>query len=328
MEVDTGAAVSLVSERIWKELGNGTLEKSSAVLTTYSKEKLKIIGETLVKVTYKGQEAELALLVVKEDGPALMGRNWLQAIRLDWSTMRIHRVKQTSGAEELKKKYSELFRDEIGTLKGFRAKLRLKDDASPRFYRPRSVPYAFRQKIGEDLERMEKVGILEKIPTSRWASPIVPIPKADGSLRICGDYKITVNRELEVDQYPLPKPDDLFATLAGGTVFSKLDLASAYQQVLLDEESKDLTAINTHKGLFQYTRLPFGIASAPAVFQNLMEQMLHGLNGVVCYLDDILVTGSTLDEHGKNLEAVLKRLQDSGLRLRESKCQLLQTEVE
>eukprot|EP00118_Oscarella_pearsei_P024180 m.300985 g.300985 ORF g.300985 m.300985 type:complete len:663 (+) comp40804_c0_seq14:1019-3007(+) len=123
-------------------------------------------------------------------------------------------------------------------------------------------------------------GVIEAVNHSEWAAPLVPVPKSDGSVRLCGDYKVTVNPSLNVDAHPLPNPEDLFATLAGGVMFSKLDLANAYQQVLLDDESRKYVTVNTHRGLFQYTRLPFGIASAPAVFQEIMDKVLQGIPGV------------------------------------------------
>ena len=133
----------------------------------------------------------------------------------------------------------------------------------------------------------------------------MPVPKPDGTVRLCGDYKVTVNPHLLVDQYPLPKPDDIFATLAGGKTFSKLDLANAYQQVVLDESSRELVTITTHKGLYRFTRLPFGIASAPAVFQNLMDRILQGTERTGCCLDNIIVTGKTAEDHLKNSATVL-----------------------
>jgi len=102
-----------------------------------------------------------------------------------------------------------------------------------------------------------------------------------------------LNPVLQVDQYPVPRVKDFFATLAGGQKFSKLDLSSAYQHVLLDPASRMFVTINTHKGLYQYNRLPFGVASTPAVFQQTMEKVLQGLPKVVVYIDDILVMGST-----------------------------------
>ena len=104
--------------------------------------------------------------------------------------------------------------------------------------------------IEKDLERLENLGVIEKINYSDWAAPIVPVPKADGSIRICGDYKVTINPALQVNQYPVPSAEDLFATLASGQKFSKLDLSQAYQQVLLEPESRKFVTINTHKGLY------------------------------------------------------------------------------
>lgn len=117
-----------------------------------------------------------------------------------------------------------------------------------------------------------------------------------------------MNSALHVDQYPLPIPEELFATLAGGKQFTKLDLSNAYQQLPLDNESRKMCTINTHRGLYQYTRLPFGIASAPAIFQKLMDSVLQGMSRTVCYIDDILVTGGSEEEHLRNLELVLERL--------------------
>ena len=157
---------------------------------------------------------------------------------------------------------------------------------------------------------------------------MVVVPKADGSIRLCGDYKQTVNPQLDVDKYPLPNPTELFASLAGGYQFSKIDLSHAYQQLRLDESSRECVTINTHQGLYRYTRLPFGIASAPAIFQRTMDTILQGIPRTCCYLDDILVTGSTREEHLQNLETVLQRLDQRGVRVKKSKCEFLKDSVE
>ena len=153
------------------------------------------------------------------------------------------------------------------------------------------------------------------------------VHKRDGKLRLCRDYKVTVNPALEVEQYLLPNPDDLFATLAGGKCFTKIDLTHAYQQMPLDKQSRELVTVNTYKGLYRYTRLPFGVASAPAIFQKTMDTVLQGLPKVICYLDDILVTGST-EEHLSNIEKVLQRLQKYGIRAKRAKCEFLCASVE
>ena len=169
--------------------------------------------------------------------------------------------------DNLLSKYDELFRDELGTLSGITAKLIVQPGAPAKFFKPRAVPYALQGAIEQDLEWQERWGVIEEVNFSEWAAPIVPVPKADGSVRICGDYKVTVNPVLQIDQFPMPKPEDLFSTLAGSKTFSKLDLTHAYQQVLLEPESRQYVTINMHRGLYQYNRFPFGVASAPAVFQ-------------------------------------------------------------
>lgn len=137
--------------------------------------------------------------------------------------------------------------------------------------------------VSLELDRLEEAGILRKVDHSEWAAPVVPVPKKDGTIRLCGEYKVTINPALQVDQYPLPNPTELMASLTGGKQFTKLDLTSAYQQMLLDSESAKLVTINIHQGLYEYTRLPFGVASAPAVFQRAMDAILQGIPEVMLY---------------------------------------------
>ena len=146
-------------------------------------------------------------------------------------------------------------------------------------------------------------------------------------MRLCGDFRLTVNPVSKLNRYPIPKVEDLFATLEGGTKFTKLDLSQAYQQLKLDAESKKYVVINTHKGLFRYTRLPYGVSSAPGIFQKAMESLLQGIPKVTVYLDDILVTGTSEEEHLQSLEEVLRRLANAGLRVRKHKCEFLTPSV-
>ena len=175
---------------------------------------------------------------------------------------------------------------------------------------------------------LEQSGIISPVQHSQWAAPIVPVPKKDGTVRICGDFKTTVNQACPTEQYPLPRADELFSDLSGGKYFTKLDLSSAYLQLQLSDSAKELVTINTHKGLFQYNRLPFGVASAPAIFQRTMETLLRGVKGVSVYVDDILVTGASLEEHLKTLDHVLGILEKAGLRLNKAKCSFLMTRIE
>ena len=329
-EVDTGATVTIISEVVFNKLFPSLqLKPSNLALRTYTGEAMRVLGEAPVLVSYQNQESQrLSLVVIKGAGPILLGRNWLKHFRLDWQDIKSVHSHQVSQLTALLDKYSEVFTEELGTIKPFQAKLVVDPKATPRFHRPRPVPYALKKAVEEELDRLERAGVLEKVDHSDWAAPIVVVPKKDGHVRLCGDYSVTVNPALDVDQYPLPRPTDLFATLAGGKYFTKLDLSHAYNQIELAEESRKYLTINTHKGLYRYTRLPFGVASAPALFQKTMDIILAGIEGVICYIDDIMVTGKTEEEHLERLNQVLQRLQEHGIRVKLSKCTFMRTSVD
>ena len=245
-------------------------------------------------VKHRGYKGTQVLYVVSGKGPSLLGRNWLSHIQLDWAKIkRVHTEDVQVVVEKLLDKYREVVKDTPGVMTKHSAHLSLKQGVQPVFRRSHSVPFALRDKVGRELDRLEENGIIRRVEHAEWAAPIVPVNKDDGSLRICGNYKLSINPYLNIDRYPLPIPADLMASVTGGKRFSKLDLRAAYQHMPLDTESAKLVTINTHQGLYQYTKLPFGVSSAPAIFQRAMDSILQGLPHVICYWDDILVTGVT-----------------------------------
>ncbi|XP_051983106.1 uncharacterized protein K02A2.6-like [Xyrauchen texanus] len=223
---------------------------------------------------------------------------------------------------------AESEREGLGLLKVIEATVSLKPQFQPRFCHARNVPYALKPKVEAELNRLLELGVISPVTCSEWATPIVPVVKRNGDVRICGDFKVTVNPALCVDRYPIPRIEDLFSSLAGGQRFTKLDLSNAYLQVPLAESSRKCLTITSSKGLFCYNRLPFGIASAPAIFQRAMDQILQGLSNVHCYLDDILVMGSNDEQHLKNVEAVLSRLDEFGLCVQREKCEFFKDSLE
>ena len=326
MEIDTGSARTIVSRDTFDRLlGGQKLESTTTVLRTYAGGTLPLLGTCQVEVGYGDSKHQLELLVANVSGQRpILVRNWLAQIHLDWKTVfHIDRLK----LEDVLEKHKGVFHDGLGTMKNLRARLQLKTGATPKFMKARPVPYALRPKVEEQLDNLEKEGVIVKTKTSDWATPIVVVPKKNG-IRICSDYKVTLNPQLQVDKYSLPRPVDLFATLSGGHFFSTLDLCNAYHQMEVEEPSQALLTINTHKGLYRYLRLPFGVASAPSLFQKNMEQILQGIEGVVVYLDDPQVTGTTTKEHLQRLDRVLQRLEEFGLRLQRSKCKFAQQKVE
>ena len=205
-------------------------------------------------------------------------------------------------------------------------------DSQPRKQPVRRVPFGARQEIADQLNKMQQNNVIQP-SESPWASPVVLVRKRDGTLRFCVDYR-ALNSLTKPDLFPLPRINDLLDQLGKSKYFSTLDLKSGYWQIKVSDDSQEKTAFITHKGLFEFRVMPFGVTNAPAVFQRLMQRVLSGLQTsstvefVSVYLDDVIVFSETLQDHIKHLRAVFDRLRKAGLMLNPSKCKLLSKEVE
>ncbi|KAL2102141.1 hypothetical protein ACEWY4_001309 [Coilia grayii] len=307
MQIDTGSKASIVSEEVyWRHLQHLPLRPADTRFSPYLGEPVPMAGMTDVTVQTGNQVRKLSVYVAKGNCPSILGRVWLENLKLNWQTVKMLSPSNRK-LDTVLQRHQDVFKKELGLMKDITVKLSLKTDARPKFLKARSVPYAIRSKVDAELDALVTSGMLEPVAISEWATPIVPVSKRNGDIRICGDFKVTLNPVLAPEQYPLPHIDDLFAGLSHGQKFSKIDLNQAYLQMAVEEESREPLTITTQKGLIRYCRLPFGITSAPAHFQRAMDQILNGLPGIQCYLDDILCTGATDEEHLCNLDAVLQR---------------------
>ena len=179
-------------------------------------------------------------------GPSLLGRDWLGQLKLDWQEL--YRVNQPERSlQTILDKYKAMFKDELREAVGITAKFHVSTNTKPYFCRARPIPHLLRNKIEQWLQWLQDQKVIEPEQMSEWAASILPVLKLDETIRICGDYKLTVNRAAKPDVYPLPRVEDLFVTLAGGKAFTKLDLAHAYQRIPLEETSKQYVTINTYK---------------------------------------------------------------------------------
>ena len=218
--------------------------------------------------------------------------------------------------------FPDVFKPELGCLKDFELDIRFKNDPKPIFCKPRPVPFALQNELAQAYEAGIKKGVWKMTQFNDYGTPVVPVRKTklpgqeSAGIRVCGDYSVTVNPQLETHRQPLPLPEELMHKLGGGYGFTKIDLADAYNQIPLSKESQKKLALSTHKGVLLQMRHPFGISSAPGYFQEIMFQLTNDLKGVAVYLDDILVSGATAEDHLQNLRALLQRLQDKGLRCR------------
>lgn len=333
-QIDTGAGISAISSRQYhKELKHVPLEKTTVKLTGYSGEQLHLIG--VIQPTIKLLEKTVygRIYIVQNGGPPILGRNILNKLGFDFtfktstSTKILNITEINNEAAKIFQAFPDLFDGQLGTYSGRKVKLELKPNASAKFCRARPVPFAFQKQYDEEFDALEKLGVITRTDTSDWGTPVVPVLKPNGKIRICGDYKTTINPQLVEVKYPLPRVEELFAKIKGGQMFTKLDLSRGYNQLVLDDDSKKLVALSTHRGVYLMNRLPFGITPASGIFQREIERILQGIPNVVNFIDDILITGKNNEEHLRTIKRVLKRLRDVGLKLEKSKCEFFQHEV-
>ena len=228
-------------------------------------------------------------------------------------------LEQQSELQELLRGYQDVFQNIPGRTNMTQHNI-VSGSASPVKLPPYRLPYAYRDTVKQELEKMLASGIIEP-SCSEWSAPIVLIKKKDGSLRLCVDYR-RLNAVSETDAYPMPRIDDLIDQLGKATVFSTIDLTKGYWQVPVAKEAQSKTAFATPFGLYQFNVMPFGLQGAPATFQRLMNRVLNGLEEFSgAYLDDLIIFSRTWDEHLHHLSAVLDRIRAAGLTAKMKKCQ-------
>ena len=191
----------------------------------------------------------------------------------------------------------------------------------------RPQPRARLPDIDNLLASMEAQGVIERCQ-SDWASNIVLVTKKDGSIRFCVDYR-KLNSLTQRDVYPLPRIETCLDTLSGAVYFSTFDLRSGFHQVKVHPRDVNKTTFTCHRGTFRFPRMPFGLTNAPATFQRLMDTVLMGLNFDIClaYLDDIILYSKDISSHLDRLKQLFQRLREANLKLKPSKCVLMQKRV-
>lgn len=231
---------------------------------------------------------------------------------------------------QLLKNYRDCFAlnlSELGKTSLTEMTIRLKDDI-PVVYNPYRMSIKEKEQLSEIIGELLENGIIRE-SSSSYASPVILVNKKNGQKRLCIDYR-ALNRKTLKDKYPLPRIEDRLDSLGGNKFFTSLDLASGYYQVPVEEESKHLTAFITPDGLYEYNRMPFGLANAPSVFQRAINTMLKGAeqNLALAYMDDLLIPSKTIQEGLNKLEKVLQLLRKANLTLNPKKCVFFQTNIE
>ena len=247
MELDTGAAVSVINaetldlvKRTYPEL---TIAQAESKLKTYTGQDIQVLGVVSLNIRYRQKDVCSSIHVVAGGGPNLLGRDLITALLQDLKQIRS--LNLSSPLQVLLDKHSTLFSKQLGGFNGPPVSLAIKDNAAPKFHRARPVTFALKDKVEKELQDLQDKGIISPVQHSAWAAPIVAVLKKSGEVRLCGDYKLTINQAAPTESYPLPHVDELLANMSGAKYFTKLDLTSAYLQMPLDPASREyVTAIH------------------------------------------------------------------------------------
>ena len=327
--IDSGASCNVMGQQTWellKQKGiNCESRKSAKELFAYGgTEPLPTLGTFTADVTLAGFEngSNADFVVVEGDGRTLLGRETAEALNL----LRIGPF-QTNSVDggrsdgDVREKYKHLFSG-VGLLKGYELKLHIDESVKPVAQHVRRIPFGLREKVDAKLDELLELDIIEEVPEgpSGWISPLVVVPKSDGDVRVCVDMR-RANEAIVRERHPIPTVEELLHDLNGSTVFSKIDLKWGFHQILLSEESRHITTFATHRGLYRYKRLMFGVTSAPEKYQQIIRDVLRGCAGVANIADDLIVRGCDVEEHDKRLFAVLDRLSEVGLTVNGDKCE-------
>lgn len=238
---------------------HANIQRTQLRLRSYCKQNFAPLGFVKIKVRDIDGVRELNMYVVRYDRSPLLGREWINQLKIlekvkislkEMENIKSLETYNNDTLEQLFNKYPEIVSEEFPSMRQVEAHLKLKENAKPIFLKSRTVSFKLKEKVEIELENLVQAGILERVVSSRWATPIVPVLKKNGQIRICSDFSVTINPLFIVDGHPLPTIDELFASMARGKIFSKIDLKQAYLQLPLAEIDKEILTLTTHKGLY------------------------------------------------------------------------------
>ncbi|KAL7289527.1 hypothetical protein TKK_0016502 [Trichogramma kaykai] len=280
MEVDSGAEVSVVPYDAYKKFLNTIeLKPSKRLIKYFDNTSPKIIGEINTEITYKNKTVLHNLVVTEQNnGKSLFGRDLMKIFGMYIAG--IDSVCETpNDVQSMIDKYATLFDGKLGKFTGCKVSLTIKPGSAPIYRKPHTTPFAFKSKVEKELQLLEEQGIIEKVDTSNWGTPLVPVLKPDGNIRVCASYNLTVNKYLDEYHYPIPRIEEIFAALEGGEQFPVLDLARRYNQLEVDEKTKMLLAWSTHKDHKPLLAILSADKGIPQMAAGRMQRWAYFLNG-------------------------------------------------
>ena len=331
LQHDSGSDCTIISKRNWELLNSPSLSPPPSAIKDAQKKDLGILGFFIADLQCKGHSGRGRVFVAPFE-LNLFGMETIETLDL-WSVppsnycLVIDTFDRTQAAQSIKKEFADLFQPTLGFCVKATAKLELLPGAARIFKEKRPVPYGVMDKVEKELNRLQSLGVITPVDSSEWAAPVVVVKKANGEIRICGDYSTGLNSVIAPNLYPIPTLEELYSRLVNGRVFATIDLSDAYLQIGVCEESRKMLTIHTHRGLFNFNRLAPGVRAAPGIFQRITDQLVAGLDNVVAYFDDICVAGEDEPALFQSIKRVLMRIREFGFHIRADKCKFFCDEV-
>lgn len=330
-EVDTGSPVLLMGIQQYKEkFSDNKLQQCKNNMSVANGQQLQVMGQFSADISGNDKEGQIRVVVQRNLMPVpLLGIEAMDIIFPEWrKAFNINQVRNFDFVKTVKQNFPAVIDGALDTpIRDVEVELTLKPDAMPIFAKALPIPLNLREQVGSMLDKMVEEKILETVEDAKWASPIVIPRKSDGTLRLCINPKKTLNHQLSDDHYPLPNITDLFVEIGGHEFYSIIDMKGAYQQLQLSEKSKELVTINTHRGLFRFTRLPFGVKTASSIFQRVIEQILKPFEWAFAYIDDIIIISDSKSEMEDRLMTLFHALVKHNVKVNLDKCKFLVKEV-
>lgn len=320
MVVDSGACANILDKETVGKLDVKLSPTTKQLYAFGSTCKIPLLGCFRAVVSVGSAQADAWFYVFDGQADCLLSYDTAKAL----GVLSMNAVSTVSSgdelATELRNQYPHVFNG-IGRLKGFSATLHVDETATAVAQPVRRLPLGYRAKVEQHIRQLLEADVIEPVegvPTG-WVSPLVCVPKDSGEIRMTVDMR-RVNEAVVRERHPIPTVRDMLSNLEGAKVFSKLDLKQGFHQIELAENSRDVTTFVSPFGLFRYKRLSMGLNAAPEIFQYAVQKALAGLSGVQNLADDIILWGSSKEEHDQRAHALMQRLGSVGLTLNPSKC--------
>ena len=318
-KIDTGAQCNVMSIETYQQVTSQPLQKSHTRLITFSGHKIKSHGRARLLCEHKNRYTVAEFEIVK-GCQNVLGLKTITDMKL------VKRINALSTTETIIEEYADVFTG-LGCVTNTLHHIKLDPAHTPVVHPPRRVPAAMRQKVKDELERMERLEVIERVhePTD-WVNSMVTATKSNGKLRICIDPR-DLNKAIKREHYPMPTIEDVLTRIPKAKVFSVLDATSGYWQIQLDESSAKLCTFNTPFGRYMFKRLPFGVSSAQDVFQAIMTDIFGDIEGVEVVVDDLLIWAENDEQHDTILRKTLDRARQRNLKLNRDKSQIKQDKI-